>query len=64
MGQCLVEMVVNPPKPGDESYELYDQEYNAIKNGLKERAAALYKAFQQMEGVEIGEPQVSISPFV
>jgi alanine transaminase len=60
IGQCLLEMVVNPPKPGDPSFELYDQEYNGVKNGLKERATALYEAFKQMEGVEVGEPQVGI----
>ena len=59
VGQCLVEMVVNPPKEGDPSWELYDQEYNGIKKGLKERATALYEAFKEMEGVEVGEPQVS-----
>ena len=51
--------MVNPPKSGDESYELYSQEYNTIKDGLKKRADALYNAFQEMEGVELGEPQVS-----
>jgi hypothetical protein len=55
-------MMVNPPKSGDESFELYDQEYKAIKNGLKDRATALYEAFKKMEGVEVGEPQVSCSP--
>ena len=59
IGQCLVEMVVNPPKEGDESWPLYDEEYNTVKNGLKKRATALYEAFKEMEGVEIGEPQVS-----
>jgi hypothetical protein len=54
-------MMVNPPKSGDESFELYNQEYNAIKNGLKDRATALYEAFKKMEGVEVGEPQVSCS---
>ena len=60
MGQCLVEMMVNPPKEGDESYELYSKEYNGIKEGLKSRATALYEAFTDMEGVEIDMPQVSI----
>lgn len=60
VGQCLLEMVVNPPREGDPSYELYDKEYNTIKNGLKERATALYNAFLEMKGVECGEPQVSI----
>ena len=52
-------MMVNPPKPGDDSYEVYEKEFNTIRSGLKERAMALYEAFKQMEGVELGEPQVS-----
>ncbi|KAI5289543.1 hypothetical protein KEM52_000749 [Ascosphaera acerosa] len=56
-GQCLVECMVNPPKEGDPSYELYRSEYDSIKSGLKERAYALWEAFKQMEGVECQEPQ-------
>ncbi|KAK4946930.1 alanine transaminase [Elasticomyces elasticus] len=63
IGQCLLEMVVNPPKEGDASYEMYHKEYNTIKDGLLERATALYKAFEQMEGVEVGEPQGSMYLF-
>ncbi|KIH88204.1 alanine transaminase [Sporothrix brasiliensis 5110] len=63
VGQCLVELMVNPPKPGEPSYELYDKEYNGIYNGLRERAVALHKAFDQMEGVECGEPQGSMYLF-
>ena len=63
IGQCLVEMVVNPPKPGDPSFPLYQQEYDGIKNDLRTRATALYDAFKQMEGVECQDPQVSfLSP--
>ncbi len=58
LGQCIVEMMVNPPKEGEPSYELYKQEYDSIFNGLKERAYALYEAFKQMEGVECDKPQV------
>lgn len=59
IGQCLVELMVNPPKEGEPSYELYKKEYDAIFAGLQERATALYTAFMKMEGVECGEPQVS-----
>ena len=58
IGQCLLELVVHPPKEGDPSFELYNKEYNGVKDGLKQRATALYEAFKEMEGVEIGEPQV------
>ncbi|CAI9629111.1 unnamed protein product [Alternaria burnsii] len=63
LGQCIVEMMVNPPKEGEPSYELYKQEYDGIFNGLKKRAYALYEAFKQMEGVECNEPQGSMYLF-
>ena len=59
VGQCLVECMVNPPKPGDPSYDLYRQEYDGIFSGLQKRATALYDAFKQMEGVHCEDPQVS-----
>jgi alanine transaminase len=58
VGQCLVEMMVNPPQEGDPSYELYKQEWDGIFSGLHQRATALYEAFKQMEGVECQAPQV------
>ena len=61
VGQCLVELMVNPPKPGDPSSELYEKEYHGIRSGLHQRALALYGAFQKMEGVKCAEPQVMIT---
>lgn len=58
IGQCLVEMMVNPPKEGDPSYPLYRQEYDDISQGLHKRALALFDAFNQMEGVKCQDPQV------
>ncbi|KAH8601462.1 pyridoxal phosphate-dependent transferase [Bisporella sp. PMI_857] len=63
IGQCLVELMVNPPKEGEPSYELYKQEYDAIFAGLQKRATALNDAFKQMEGVECAEPQGSMYLF-
>lgn len=63
IGQCLVELMVNPPREGDPSYELYTAEYNAIFEGLRERATALHRAFSEMEGVECGDPQGSMYLF-
>lgn len=57
IGQCLVDLMVNPPKPGQPSYELYKKEYDGIYESLKTRAYALYNAFKQMKGVEAQEPQ-------
>ncbi|KAL3422089.1 aminotransferase class I and II [Phlyctema vagabunda] len=63
IGQCLVELMVNPPKEGEPSYELYKKEYDGIFTGLQERATALFEAFKDMEGVECGEPQGSMYLF-
>ncbi|KAM5464439.1 alanine transaminase [Microsporum audouinii] len=57
IGQCLLECMVHPPVEGEESYELYQKEYNDIAEGLRQRAFALYEAFKKMEGVECLEPQ-------
>lgn len=62
-GQCMVELMVNPPVEGDPSYELYRKEYDGINAGLRERAQALYKAFTEMEGVECQSPQGSMYLF-
>lgn len=59
VGQCLVEMMVNPPKEGQPSYELYKQEWDGIFNGLQKRATALWEAFKEMEGVKCDNPQAS-----
>lgn len=56
IGQCLVECMVNPPKPSDPSFALYDQEYDAIKRDLRSRAESLYAAFKEMEGVSLASP--------
>lgn len=58
-GQVLTELMVNPPKEGDESYALYKKEYDYIYQSLKERAYALFEAFKTMEGVTCEEPNVS-----
>ncbi|KAF2764732.1 PLP-dependent transferase [Teratosphaeria nubilosa] len=63
IGQCIVELMVNPPQEGQPSYPLYKQEYDGIYKGLHERAQALYKAFKEMEGVSCQSPQGSMYLF-
>lgn len=60
VGQCIVEMMVNPPTPGQPSHELYAREYNGISEGLRARAFALYDAFARMAGVQCQKPQGSM----
>ncbi|KAK6431816.1 alanine transaminase, partial [Oleoguttula sp. CCFEE 5521] len=63
IGQCIVEMMVNPPSEGEPSYPLYREEYDGIMSGLYSRAHALYKAFSEMEGVSCQPPQGSMYLF-
>ena len=63
IGQCLVSLMVNPPKPGSTSYSLYEEEYNAIFKTLESRANALYDAFKRMEGVSCNTPEGSMYLF-
>ncbi|KAG8629295.1 hypothetical protein KVT40_003160 [Elsinoe batatas] len=63
IGQCITEMMVNPPKSGEPSYDLYKKEYDGIKEGLRVRANALFEAFKSMEGVDCQRPQGSMYLF-
>lgn len=56
-GQILTELMVNPPKPGDESYDQYNSESTGILKTLYSRAMELYKTFDTMPGVECQPPQ-------
>lgn len=55
-GQALVELMLNPPVPGEASYEQFHKEKSGIFNTLVERSTLLYNAFQQMEGVSCQKP--------
>lgn len=57
MGQVVVELMVNPPQPGDASYEEFTSEYNHIFNTLKHRSSVLYESFKEMEGVSCQPPE-------
>ncbi|KAK3115881.1 alanine transaminase [Teratosphaeriaceae sp. CCFEE 6253] len=63
IGQCFVEMMVNPPRAGSPSYPLYRKEYDGIFASLRDRAMALYAAFQKMEGVSCQKPTGSMYLF-
>eukprot|EP00183_Erythrolobus_madagascarensis_P001456 CAMPEP_0185847766 /NCGR_PEP_ID=MMETSP1354-20130828/2911_1 /TAXON_ID=708628 /ORGANISM="Erythrolobus madagascarensis, Strain CCMP3276" /LENGTH=518 /DNA_ID=CAMNT_0028548097 /DNA_START=98 /DNA_END=1654 /DNA_ORIENTATION=- len=50
-GQIYVGLMVNPPKMGEPSYELYEQETRGIISSLCRRAQMLTAAFNALEGV-------------
>ncbi|RLV93684.1 putative alanine aminotransferase mitochondrial [Spathaspora sp. JA1] len=55
-GQALMELMINPPKQGDESYELYKKETKSIHHDLEVRADLLYRAFLEMDHIECNKP--------
>ncbi|KAK8795715.1 hypothetical protein WA158_000371 [Blastocystis sp. Blastoise] len=50
-GQIAVDAMVNPPKPGEPSYDLYNEEKSNILSSLKRRADKLTSALNTLEGV-------------
>lgn len=56
-GQVLTELMVNPPQPGDESYEQFIKETTGIFDTYRKRAKILYDTFQELEGVECNPPE-------
>lgn len=62
-GQALVELVNNPPRPGDDSYEQYYSEVTAIHDALDEKSTKLFEAFNEMEGVSCLKPEGALYCF-
>lgn len=50
-GQIMVDLMVNPPRPGDASYESYRTELEGLYQSLRRRSKKLEAAFNAMEGV-------------
>ncbi len=50
-GQIAMDVVCNKPKEGDESYELFREEYDEIYNSLKRRADTIGKVLNSFEGI-------------
>jgi alanine transaminase len=61
-GQIGVDILIAPPKEGDESYPLWIKEKNGIAATLKTRGEALHAAFNELEGVTCNAADVSPSP--
>lgn len=50
-GQVVLDLMVNPPKPGEPSYELYVSERQAIIDSLRRRSVQLHDALVSLPGV-------------
>lgn len=62
-GQILVDLMCNPPQPGDASYETYKAEIEAIYYSLRRRAKKLENCFNRLEGVSCQPAQGSLYLF-
>ena len=49
--------MVQPPRPGDASYEIYSGERDAILASMKRRATMLVDGLNALEGVTCNQPQ-------
>ncbi|KAJ9104248.1 hypothetical protein QFC19_004065 [Naganishia cerealis] len=50
-GQIGVDLLVDPPKPGDASYELFHEETSATHQALKDRSAYMSERFNTLPGM-------------
>jgi aspartate/methionine/tyrosine aminotransferase len=62
-GQVMVDLIVNPPKKGDESFESYTKEVSDIYESLKRRSQKLVAGFNKMEGVTCNKAQGAMYAF-
>lgn len=52
LGQISMDCVVAPPKPGDESYEVFVKEKESVLKSLKERAVLAANTFNSIPGMK------------
>ena len=50
-GQVVTDVMVNPPQPGEPSYELFEREKKNILDSLKRRAIMVHERFNSIDGV-------------
>jgi len=63
-GQVTTYLMVSPPQPGDESYELYRRERDGILGELKDKAAILGSEINKIPGMYLENPQGAMYAFV
>ena len=63
-GQVATYMMVAPPRQGDESYETYVRERNAVLSELKAKAEILGNGIAGIDGLSVDIPQGAMYAFV
>ncbi|KAL9976107.1 hypothetical protein ACROYT_G013357 [Oculina patagonica] len=54
-GQAMMDCLVSPPQPGDESYDTFVKEKTAVLQSFKDRAKLVAETFNSMEGFQCNE---------
>lgn len=62
-GQVMTSLMVNPPRPGEESYKLFAREEEAIFEGLKRRSKALVEGLNRVEGITCNNAEGAMYAF-
>jgi alanine transaminase len=63
-GQINTYLMVAPPQPGDESYEIYAREKRDVLDSLKRKAEILYEHINKIERMSVDIPQGAMYAFV
>lgn len=63
IGQACIDVVVNPPKKGEPSYDLFMKEKNHVLQSLKERAEMVANTFNSIEGFSCNPVQGAMYAF-
>ncbi len=58
-----MDVVVNPPQPGEESYESFQSEKTAVLSSLAERAKLVADTFNSMDGFSCNTVQGAMYAF-
>ncbi|KAK3764899.1 hypothetical protein RRG08_025420 [Elysia crispata] len=62
-GQAAMNVIVNPPKPGEPSYELFEQQKNTVLNQLKEKGKMMSDMFNSIDGITCNPVQGAMYAF-
>lgn len=63
LGQAAIDCVVNPPQPGEPSYDLFIKEKTAVLQSLKERAKLVANTLNSMRNIKCNEVTGSMYAF-
>lgn len=63
VGQIMTSLMVRPPSPGGESFELFRRETKSIFEGLKERSKKLVDGLNKIPGIECVPAEAAMYAF-